>query len=265
MSDLCWDISGPGIQRVIQEAVKERKNTMFVYEADSTGQLLRVGYSYIDAGSRLPNLSNVTWLDPDKVQFRKVPTCRTAMHAKLDVAFTKPDGTEVYTLIHSLSHQYAGVRLRSLLRKHGAGNTSFVIQVEIKMTETAGWKEAIRYDCARNIMHRDMIPKDGKPYRIPLETQEGKAAIKQAFTELKASCSAWLSELGYLPTSFFQDDAEIKRSIDIAERKLLQLWEDPRDMPKETSHFIQFKNAPDVLERIELPNSSQLQSSSQSA
>jgi len=97
---------------------------------------------------------------------------------------------------------------------------------------------------ARNTKSRDLgfflIPKNWKPHRVPLETQEGKAAIKQAFGELKASCSARLSKLGYLPTSFFQADSKIKQSIAISEHKLLQFWEGPRDMPKGTSHFIQF-------------------------
>lgn len=256
MSDVGWEIHGPGIQRVIQEAVRKGKNTVFVYDQDPTGRILRVGYIHVDPGTRIDEISDVTWIDWGEIECRKGAIARTVMHSQLDVAFTQPDKSHVYTLIQLPSRQQAGARLRSLVREHRTGSAGFVIQVEIREGETGDWVAAIRYDCAHGEMHRDMIPKDRKPYKIKLENQQGEKAIKQAFVELKARSSGWLYQLGYLSAPHFHDDAEAKRTIEGAERQLLRLWEDPSALQKESSHFIQFKDKPDMLKRIEYSNGS---------
>jgi len=236
-----YEISGRGITQAIQKAVREGKNTAFVYDHDDAGNVLRVGYALVEPGASVTPDSTIRWLDPSEIHLVTADATEEGIQAELDVRFKQSEKAHTFTLIQEHLADEAQMRLRSLIREHASGYPGFVVQVEVRKAPTSQWQPAVRYDCAHGSFHRDMISEDGTKRKIDLSPLEGESAIQQAFAELATSLGSWLHELGYSPMSAMARADTIADRVREAEEVLLDLWRHPDDLADKESRFIQFR------------------------
>lgn len=241
MSQKEWVLSGPGVERAVQEAVSRRKNTVFVYDHTDDGLLPRVGYALVDPGTTLLSDQEVTWIDPKEVRIGVADVSDRGLHGQLDVRFTEPRQAHSFTLIQQPLQGVAEMRLRSLIREHRCGNTGFAIQVEVRNSPGSEWKAAVRFDSAHGQFHCDMLPVHGSPYKTQQQRLDEEAAIQHAFSELDAHLSEWLKALGFPSEPRFGQTEEMRARIREAKDELLRLWKNPADLVNEASRFVQFR------------------------
>jgi len=241
MSRKEWALSGPGIVRAVQEAVKRRKDAVFVCDHTENGQLLRVGYALVDHGTTLAPDQAIMWIDPREVRARVADVPDRGLSGQIDIRFKVPQQAHSYTLIQQPLEGDAEMRLRSLIREHRGGSAGFAVQVEVRDSPRADWKPAVRFDTAHGQFHCDMLPAHGSPYKTQEEDLDGEAAIRRAFSELEAHLSEWLEILGFPSEPRFGNTEEMQSRIREARETLLRLWDKPADLADEESRFVQFR------------------------
>lgn len=93
------------------------------------------------------------------------------------------------------------IRFRNIFRLQNKNVKSFVIQLEVRISkenEAEKWNAVIRFDCAHNFPHLDLIDINGKARpKIPLQYTTFNEAIEIAMEEMKKYYKKWFIELGY--------------------------------------------------------------------
>jgi len=250
-----YTISGPGVKRAVQEAVKARKNIVFVYDYDSLGRILRIGYAFADGKKYPPKF--VRWFKKGEVHIdKKEHIERDHRVADLKVEYTLPlsaDKGERQFLLELPLGKSRDIILRNIFRLRGSMIKSFVVQAEIRVIEKGKkkWNPFVRYDCAHGFIHRDLINHHGKKIKEKLASQNLKHGVDIAIQEIKYNLKLWLVKLGYeyrVPEIF--EKININEELDAAEEFLLRLIQQPEIITETPSTFMQIKDAIDYIKRI---------------
>lgn len=257
MRKVVFKLSGPGVKRAVQEAVKARKDVVFVYDHDSLGRILRIGYAFSERGKKEIPRNRIKWFKKDEVYIVKGKhPGKDRRVAALEVEYTLPpnlDKKERQFLLELPLGKSKDIMLRNIFRLRGNMIKSFVVQSEIRIMEKGKqvWNPIVRYDCAHGFIHRDLINRNGKKTKEKLATQNLKDAIKIAIEEMKNNLKSWLVKLGYeskVPELF--EKININEELDAAKEYLLRLTEHPDMITKTPSTFMQIKDAIDYIERV---------------
>jgi len=256
MQNSGYDVSGPGIIRAVQEGVRARKYTVFVYDYDSSGRILRVGYALAEDRNKRIKPEEIKWLPQDEYQIlpkRKKSKDRRA--AELRVEYTAPsekDKGERQFLMELTLGKLEDIRLRNIFRLKSKAVQSFVIQAELrKAAEEASWVPIVRYDCAHGFIHRDLMRQNGRKTKTRLSAQKLEDAIKLALEEIERNLRLWLIELGFesrVPEIL--KNVDIRNELQEAKDFLLFLTSHPDRITQASSKFIEIKGKTDYTERI---------------
>jgi len=236
-----YRVDGDEIKRLIQDAVRDGKNTVIVYDYDEAGNLLRVGCVLVEPGASVAPDSEIHWFDQGSIHLVDEDAPIKGVKAELDVRFKQAEKAHAYTLIQEDLPGGGQMRLRSLIRQHASGNPGFAIQVEARSSPNSSWNPAVRYDCAHGSFHRDMISSDGEKRKVPLDDLEGEAAICEAFEEMASNVGSWVHELGHSASPNPQRSDLVLKRFHEAEAALLELWRSPGDLADKESRFVQFR------------------------
>lgn len=260
MVSLNFEISGPGPRRAMQEAVKAKKNIVFVCDYDSLGRVLRVGYIFKNRKEKEIPRNQVKWFKKDEVSIvQEKHSDKEQRKASLRVEYALPpdrDKKERQFLLRLPLGKSNDMRLRNIFRLRGNLIKSFVVQSEIRVTEKGKeiWKPIVRYDCAHDFIHRDLINRNGKKIKEKLSTQNFKSAIRIAIEEMKNNLRPWLVRLGYeaiIHKLFVK--INVDKELEDAKEYLLRLVEHPDLITKTPFTFVQVKEDFDYVERIWAP------------
>lgn len=254
MTETRYDIKGPGLDRAIQKAVSVNKDIAIVYDYNSQGRPLRVGYFLREKGTQDLSQPVITWFDPGEVQITSLNTpIRDFKRACLDVEFSHPKSNERHFLLFLTLDKETRVILRNVFRLRKNSVTGFVIQGEIRgvVDGKEKWQPFVRYDHAHGFIHRDMIAADGRRTKHKLGTQDTKSAIALAIEEIRNNLNLWLYKLGYKPLdSGVLNQPRVIQEMDRAKSKLLELHDNPKKIDSMQSTFTQLKEEADYEERI---------------
>jgi hypothetical protein len=250
-----YEISGPGVKRAVQEAVKARKNIVFVYDYDSLGRILRIGYAFADGKEYPPKF--VRWFKEGEVHIdKKEHKERDHRVADLKVEYNLPssaDKGERQFLLELPLGKSRDIILRNIFRLRGNMIKSFVVQAEIRVTEKdkKKWNPLVRYDCAHGFIHRDLINLDGKQVKEKLASQNLKHGVDIAIQEIKCNLKLWMVKLGYESRVLeIFEKIDINEELDAAKEFLQRLIQQPEIINKTPSTFMQIKDAIDYVKKI---------------
>jgi hypothetical protein len=238
MGGIRFDISGPGLLRATQEAVEVKKQIVIAYDQDASGMLLRVGYFLEDKGSQNSN-PTIIWFKKDEIVVKPiaVDNIPNDFKARFEINFLHPRKEEKHFLLDFPIGAEQQVLLRCLFRLRKNLVSDFVIQVEIKgiVNGKEKWRPAIRYDCAHDFIHRDLIFLNGKKTKKKLPVQTPKEAVIFAIDEIGKKLSQWLPQLGYKAVDpHILGHPLVAEDLEQAKIKLLALIENPQAMANST-------------------------------
>jgi hypothetical protein len=257
MTEIRYDVKGPGLVRAMQEAVSANKDIALVCDRDNLGRPLRVGYFLKDKGTKNLSRPTITWFDPSEIQIASVETpVRDFELACLDIEFSHPKENERHFLLLLTLDKETRVILRNIFRVEKNSVTGFVIQGEIRSTADGkeNWQPFVRYDHAHGFIHRDMIASNGSKTKHELGTQDTKEAIALAIDEMRENLFLWLQQLGYKPLdAAVISQPRIIQEMDKAKSKLIEFHDNPKKIKAEQSTFTQLKEQFDYNEIILLP------------
>jgi hypothetical protein len=249
------ELSGRGIIRALQEGVRAHKDTVFVYDYDSFGRILRVGYALAEDRNKRIKPEEIKWLSPDEYQILpKRKERKDRRIADLRVEYTVPgekDKGERQFLMELTPGRLKDIRLRNIFRLRNKTVQSFVIQAELRDAEEASWVPVVRYDCAHGFIHKDLMHQNGGRTKTRLSAQKLEDAIRLAIEEIERNLRLWLIDLG-----FESRVPEILKNVDIhdelqeARDFLLFLIDHPDRITQTPSKFIEIKEKTDYTERI---------------
>jgi hypothetical protein len=257
MHNIDYDISGPGIIRAVQEGVRSRKYTVFVYDYDSFGRILRIGYALAEDRNKKIKPEEIKWLAPDEYQIiPKRKTRKDRRAAELGVEYAVPpekDKGERQFLMELTLGKLTDIRLRTVFRLRSKAVQSFVVQAELRKGEKEDvyWVPIVRYDCAHGFIHRDLMHRNGGKTKIRLSSQKLDDAIKLAMNEMERNLSLRLVELGFesrVPEIL--ENVDISGELQEARDFLLLLVAHPDRITQTPSKFVEIKDKIDHTERI---------------
>jgi hypothetical protein len=238
------NLSGPGLQRAVQEAHRLHQQLRVVFNRDSRGRIVRIGYCL---ASEDGHSSDVSWFAPQEIELASEDVEEPHFgDAALNVEFTSPGKpNERMTLINVPVDNELVLLLRVLFRMHGDQVARFVIQAEVKAAgwNRGEWKPVVRYDCAHGFVHRDMLHKGGPAAKVPVEADNLVAALPLIAAELQAHLATWLRDLGYpeAATDNISHDA-FAYELAKAQETLAALLDDPRLMDTTSSRAVMFSD-----------------------
>ncbi len=249
MTGTGYRITGTGITEAVQKAAAAKKDLAVVYDYDSFGRPLRIGYFFKEKGTN-PQRPVITWFKKGEIQI--AAETNASKKFGLDVDYTHSKKSERTFLLNLPLDKESRLILRHLFRVSKKSIIGFVMQVEIcHVAGTEDWRPVIRYDCAHGFIHRDLISSNGTKTKQKLTTQNVKDAISLASDEIRSNLSSWLQELGY----YFQDkrpldSSNVEEEMDRAKALLLELCDNPQKIKETKNKFVQLKDGPDFEERI---------------
>lgn len=256
MQNRVYELSGPGMDRAVQEGVNAHKDVFFVCDHDSFGRILRVGYALVEGKNRKIKPEEIKWLSPDEYQILpEREKSKDKRAAELRGDYTTPrekDKNERQFLIMPTLGKLKDIRLRYLFRLKNKSVQSFVVQAELrKAAEEGSWVPIVRYDCAHGFIHRDLIRHNGRKTKTRLPAQKLEDAVKLATKEIERNLRLWLIKLGFesrVPETLKNVDvcAELQEARDF----LLFLISHPNRITEIRSKFVMIKDKADYTERI---------------
>lgn len=250
-----YKISGSGIKLAVQEAVRARKDVVFVYDYDSLGRILRIGYAFANGKEHPPKF--VRWFKEGEAHINEEEhPAKDLRVADLEVEYEVPpnvDKKERQFLLELPLGRSKDIILRNIFRLRGGMIKSFVVQAEIRVIDKGQkkWNPVVRYDCAHGFVHRDLIKRNGQKTKEKLASQNLKSAIQIAIEEMKYNLKLWLVKLGYeseVPEVFEKINTD--KELETAKEYLLRLIEHPEIITKTPSTFVQIKDVIDYIERV---------------
>jgi len=247
MSDIRFDITGPGMLRASQEAFEKRSPLVIVYDQDDTGHLLRVGYYLEDKEAHQNTKPIVNWFKSEEITIEpfSIEKKSDGLVAHLDVGFTHPRENERHMLIDFPVGPEQHILIRCLFRIKKCSITDFVIQVEIKgvIDGKEVWQTVVRYDCAHGFIHRDMFALNGGKYKTKLPTNEPKQSVLYAIDEIGDQLDLWLQQLGYVKLDpKLINNAIIKKYLEKTKLRLIGFIENPNKIEDDSqSNLVLFQ------------------------
>jgi len=260
MKPKSFSLKGPGLKKAVQEAVKDGNDIETVFDWDSSGTILRVGYRKFKKGQPPDKRNKIIWFEPGDIEiiYENHLISRPIGTAELKIEYTSPQNEikkEREVLIMLQAEKMKKIRFRNIFRLQKNTIKSFVIQLEVKISkenEPEKWNAVIRFDCAHNYAHLDLIKINGdKRPKIPIQHTTINEAIENAMEEMKRNYKKWFIELGYRSVySTFFDEINIEDELETAKRYLLYLIEKPEAIYDISSSFLQIKDSFDHIEKI---------------
>ena len=235
-------LKGPGIAKALQEAVDAGKDlvTVPVY-SKKTGKVVRIGYFLADKGEATPPdwRTKIKWLKKNEVSVSYAKADVNSREAELSANYLPPQRLEKKGKEFLITLDLIGkiMRFRNIFTVHGS-NVSFVIQLEAFGVKSKRWNAIVRYDCAHEYVHRDLIYLDGRKEKQKLEAQNLDEAIRIAIIDLKDNFKQWLLRLGYRGLlNTLPSEIKIKKEFEKAEKFLLDLIKHPEKISKIPSTY----------------------------
>jgi len=258
MSEIRYDIKGPGMVCAIQAAVRAKKDITIVTDRDASGRPIRVGCFFKKKGEKIDAArQKITWFDPREIEIVPQETSvREFREACLNVEFTHDRDREWYSILNLQRGEENRVVIRTLFRVHRNSVVGFVIQAEVRDYDQGAeqYRPVIRYDCAHGFFHRDMLGQDGAQTKHDLDAQDAKTAISFAIGELQRNLNVWLQEMGHKPLPHHSmNQPKVIEEFERARSDLLYLFDHPEKMSTMKTRFVQLKDTPDSTFHLLLP------------
>jgi hypothetical protein len=255
-----FSLKGPGLKKAVQDAVKNGNDIETVFDWDSSGTILRVGYREFKKGQPREKRGKIIWFKPGDIEviYKNHLVSRPVETVELEVEYTSPKNEikeERESLIILQAEKTKKIRFRNIFRMTKNTIKSFVVQLEVlisKENESEKWNAVIRFDCAHNYAHLDLIKINGdKLPKIPIQSTTLKEAIENAVEEMKKNYKKWFLELGYGSNySTFFDELNLEDELETAKKYLLYLIEKPEVIQDISSRFLHIKDSLDHMEYI---------------
>ncbi len=238
-----FNVTGPGLERAIQEAVNLRMQLVIVPDANEAGKIHRLGYYLKPKDKFKMHSPSIIWFSEDEVRFEAIPD-QPSINGQLAIDYKHPREHERHLIIDFPIGSNVQLIVRGLFRTLSNSASDFVIQIELKGNvdgETL-WRPVVRYDCAHGFIHRDLIAADGKKTKEVLLTQTPIEAVEFAFDELSKRLPTWIAELGYkgFDLGLFEQPTTIIEMARV-QKDIVRLLENPQGMEDVHSRLIEYR------------------------
>lgn len=240
------ELSGPGLVRAVNESVKSRKILEFVYDYIPITKSFRIGYFLENTPNQKAEDAKINWFSPEEISIVGTNEIKPDdPTGQLTVSYIGSREKQRNFIVSIPVGEHTSILIRCLYRLQRNALSDFVIQVESHSTIFGRIENRpiIRYDCAHQFIHRDMISIKGVKNKEALPTRNPIDAVGLAISEIQENLPKWLNELGYtdLKIELFEKKV-VQEEILLAKQSLLSFIKNPESFIEEQNSRISLFN-----------------------